>query len=194
MSSAPSGARAPPPTPLDPTPTGSALDARSGARGPAMRGVARSALVGCLVDPFDKDAFEARVAQARASFDLSDSRVRAHAGAAALAALERATKAKGARPARAGSGGGGGGGSVQLVLGDEAFHLIGAACAGADAVVFEGDVTVEEDKLSIVAPILGLYAELYQHLHQMLQTTVFTMSFPLYINTVTCFQCFIDCL
>ena len=31
--------------------------------------------------------------------------------------------------------------------------------------VFEGDVTVEEDKLSIVAPILGLYAELYQHLH-----------------------------
>ena len=29
--------------------------------------------------------------------------------------------------------------------------------------VFEGDVTVEEDKLSIVAPILGLYAELYSH-------------------------------
>ena len=144
-SPAPSGARAPPPTPLDPTPTGSALDARSGARGPAMRGVARSALVGCLVDPFDKDAFEARVAQARASFDLSDSRVRAHAGAAALAALERATKAKGARPARAGSGGGGGGGSVQLVLGDEAFHLIGAACAGADAVVFEGERFATDD-------------------------------------------------
>ena len=126
----------PPPTLLDPTPTGSAPNACAGALGPATRGATFSALVGWLVDPFDKDAFEARIAQARASFDPSDSRVRAHAGAAALEAVERAAKAERARTGRAGRGGGC---SVRLVLGDEAFHLIGAAGAGADAVVFEGE-------------------------------------------------------
>jgi hypothetical protein len=140
---APSGARAPPPTPLAPTPAGSVLDAAFGAREPAARGATGSELVGYLVDPFDKDAFEARVAQARASFDFSDRAVRVHAGSAALEAVERATKAKGARPAR--GGGGGGGGSVQLVLGDEAFHLVGAAGAGADAVVFEGERAAAAD-------------------------------------------------
>jgi checkpoint serine/threonine-protein kinase len=127
-SPAPSGARAPPPTPLAPTPAGSVPDAAFGAREPAARGATGSELVGYLVDPFDKDAFEARVAHARASFDFSDRAVRVHAGSAALEAVERATKAKG-----------GGGGSVQLFLGDEAFHLVGAAGAGADAVVFEGE-------------------------------------------------------
>jgi checkpoint serine/threonine-protein kinase len=145
-SPAPSGARAPPPTPLAPTPAGSVPDAAFGAREPAARGATGSELVGYLVDPFDKDAFEARVAQARASFDFSDRAVRVHAGSAALEAVERATKAKGARPARAGrGGGGGGGGSVQLVLGDEAFHLVGAAGAGADAVVFEGERAAAAD-------------------------------------------------
>jgi len=103
--------------------------------------VTRSALVGYLVDPFDAEAFEARVARARAEvFDFSDRRVRAHAGSAALEAVERATKAKGARLVRAARGG-----SVPLVLGDEAFHLIGAAGAGADAVVFEGERFAADD-------------------------------------------------
>ena len=134
----PSGARAPPPTPLAPTPASPAPDADAGAREPAARGVTRSALVGYLVDPFDKDAFEARVAQARASFDFSDRAVRVHAGSAALEAVERATKAKGARPARAGRGGGGGGlrpaGPRRRGVPPDR-----AAGAGADAVVFEGE-------------------------------------------------------
>ena len=152
-SSVRSGQRAPPPTPLEPTSIGRALEptptrravAGDASTQPPARGVTCAALVGYLVDPFDSETFELRIKNALPELFSPNATVLPYLlpGQDALGKVERVTK-RGAKlgrfrenQSRASDD--------RLVLGHQVYTLLSAAGTGADAVVFEGERCFEDN-------------------------------------------------